>query len=165
MSRITVRKIQYGLGALLLSGLAAALLFIPAKVTPVRAMVERSASTESAQHSTVSPADAVNQSSAGVISIQVVTGIDGPPPPAARLYGKLSGSTKGSTTITAVGANNATCGTGAVSSSSYSLDITGTDAACSTAGSTVHFLVNGKTAAGSATIPPVSAAVHADLTP
>jgi len=158
MTKIGVRQIQYALGALMLGGLAAAALF-----TPARAMVERAATGAGTQHTAGSTADTVTQASSGVISIQVLPSFDGPPPPAARFYGSLKGINSGSTTVSAVGSNGATCGSASVSAATYALDITGTDATCTSSGATVHFLINGKTASAKAEIPPVSAAVHTDL--
>jgi hypothetical protein len=155
MNRIATRPLRFALAALVVGGLTAAAL-----LTPARAMVEHGALSGVDRHA-VSDASA---KPSGVISIQVVAGLDGPPPPAARFYGSV-GSAQNGATVTAVSSSKATCGTATVAGSSYSLDITGADASCTAAGSTVQFLINGKSAhsTGEAAIPAVSSAVHSDL--
>ena len=159
MKNIRIRRFEYALAAILIGGVAAAALF-----TPARAMVERATSADASQHAAASPLDSVTQSSSGVIAIKVLPSLDGPPPPAARFYGSVKGAA-GVTSITAVASNHATCGTGTISSSSYSLDITGSDSACTAAGASMQFQANGKTLTtrGNARIPDVSAAVRTDL--
>jgi hypothetical protein len=154
MTRFATRPLRFTLAALAIAGLAAA-----AVLTPARAMVERGTMPGSERHAATS--DAAKPS--GVISIQVVSGLNGPPPPAARFYGS-AGSAPNGATITAVSSNQATCGSAAVAGSSYSLDITSTDASCTSAGSAMHFLINGKSVhSGGGAIPAVSSAVHSDL--
>jgi hypothetical protein len=155
MNRLATRPIRFALAALTVGGLAAAVAF-----TPARAMVERGALPGFDRHPAISDASA---KPSGVISVQVVAGLDGPPPPAARFYGSVSSAQNGAT-ITAL-SGKATCGTATVAGSSYSLDITSSDTSCTSAGSTVHFLINGKSvhSAGNTAIPEVSAAVHSDL--
>jgi hypothetical protein len=164
MKKMMSRQVLYAAGALLVGSLAIATLF-----TPARAMVERTATGGAAQRAVASPQDTASSASTGIIGVQLGTA-DGPPPPAARFYGslKLGSSASGSTTVAAVGRNGAACGSATLarasaSAATYALDITGTDAACTEAGSSVRFLINGKAATAKAAIPSVSAAVHADL--
>ena len=106
------------------------------------------------------------------------SGSGGPPagaqPPAGRFFGSVTSGGQpaaGGTAIIAQSSNGATCGQSTVGAapatgSNYALDLTGTDASCSTAGSTLTFTVGGSPANGSdpATVPDVSGAVHVDLT-
>jgi hypothetical protein len=156
MNRFATRPFRLALAALAVGGLTAAVV-----LTPARAMVEHGALPGIERHSATSDASA---KPSGVISIQVVAGFDGPPPPAARFYGSVSSAQSGAT-VTAVSGTKVTCGTATVAGSSYSLDITGADASCTAAGSAVQFLINGKSAhsTGDAAIPAVSSAVHSDL--
>jgi hypothetical protein len=98
----------------------------------------------------------------------------GAQPPAGRFYGSVSaqgGPAAAGTTVTAMSASGATCGSTTVGAApatgaNYALDLTGTDSGCTTAGAQLSFSVGGAAASvsGSSTVPDISGAVRADLT-